>query len=127
MTMQDPIADMLTRLRNTQDKQVNIPHSKIKEKISEILLKEGYIQSFQVIGEVKKVIVIEMKEYYGKPVIEKIIRISKPSSRYYVCAKTVPRFYNGYGVSVLSTSKGIMSDREARSHNIGGEILFKIV
>ncbi|BCL74280.1 30S ribosomal protein S8 [Jeongeupia sp. HS-3] len=126
MAMHDPIADMLTRIRNAQraDKvSVAMPSSKLKVAIAEVLQSEGYVESFAVVGDVKPTLTIELKYYAGRPVIERIDRISKPGLRIYKGATDIPRVMNGLGVAILSTSKGVMTDRKARAQGIGGELL----
>ncbi|MDR3412961.1 MAG: 30S ribosomal protein S8 [Formivibrio sp.] len=126
MAMQDPIADMLTRIRNAQraDKPaVAMPSSKLKVAIAKVLQDEGYIESFAVTSDVKPVLTIELKYYAGRPVIERIDRVSKPGLRIYKGATDIPQVMNGLGVAILSTSKGVMTDRKARAHGVGGELL----
>lgn len=126
----DPIADMLTRVRNGihggKDK-VSIPYSKVKEAIAGILKDEGFIQGFGVEGDgAKKNIEVELKHLQKKTHIFKIVRISKPGGRVYVDCDHIPIVKSGYGISVLSTSKGIMADKKARELRLGGEILFTV-
>lgn len=126
MAMHDPIADMLTRIRNAQraDKaQVTMPSSTLKLAIAGVLQDEGYIESFEVAGDVKPVLTIELKYYAGRPVIERLDRVSKPGLRIYKGATEIPTVMNGLGVAILSTSKGVMTDRKARANGIGGELL----
>ena len=127
MTMQDPLADMLTRIRNAlmaKAKKVKIPYSKIKNSIAEILVEEGYVESFSVNGEkAEKHIEIMLKYYRGQPVIEEIKKVSRPSLRRYLKADEVPHIKAGLGICIMSTSKGIIVDRKARELNLGGEIL----
>ncbi|WP_035061761.1 30S ribosomal protein S8 [Andreprevotia chitinilytica] len=126
MAMHDPIADMLTRIRNAQraDKvQVAMPSSKLKIAIAKVLQDEGYIESFVASGDVKPVLTIELKYYAGRPVIERIERVSKPGLRIYKGANDIPQVMNGLGVAILSTSKGVMTDRKARANGVGGELL----
>ena len=131
MSMSDPIADMLTRIRNAQsvDKAVvSMPSSKIKVAIAQVLKDEGYIEDFAVRDlEGKPVIEIGLKYYAGKPVIEKIERISRPGLRIYKGRDDIPRVMNGLGVAIVSTSKGVMTDRRARETGIGGEVLCVVV
>jgi small subunit ribosomal protein S8 len=129
MTMSDPIADMLTRIRNANTAKhdfVDIPASKIKVAIAEILEKEGYIKSFrvEVVGGFKN-IRVELKYAQGKTqkVISGLKRISKPGLRIYANAEELPKVLGGLGVAVVSTNKGVMTDKEARQQNVGGEIL----
>ena len=131
MTMTDPIADMLTRIRNAlkvQHESVDIPASKLKLRIAEILKLEGYITNFQVISEgARKNIRIFLKyDEKGRPIIEGLKRVSKPGRRIYAGYEDIPKVLNGYGINIVSTSKGIITDREARRKQVGGEILCSI-
>lgn len=126
--MTDPIADMLTRIRNgnsARHKSVDIPASNIKKEISNILLKEGYIKNVEVIDDDKQgVIRIDLK--YGEnneKVISGIKRISKPGLRVYVGSQDVPKVLGGLGIAIISTSKGMLTDKEARQNNVGGEVI----
>ena len=128
MTMTDPIADMLTRIRNAHKinaVSVLIPHSKIKESIAKVLLEEGYIKGFNAesIENNKNNLNIELKYFEGKPVIEKLDRVSKPGLRIYKQTSGIPRVMGGLGVAIVSTSTGVMSDRKARELGQGGEVL----
>ncbi len=127
MSMSDPIADMLTRIRNAQlaDKvSVSVPLSKVKTAIAQVLKDEGYIENFTSKGEDSKPsLEIGLKYYAGKPVIEKIERVSRPGLRIYKPAREVPRVMNGLGVAIMSTSRGVMTDRKARESGVGGEVL----
>jgi len=126
MSMQDPIADMLTRIRNAHHRskpEVTIPSSKLKASIAKVLLDEGYIGGFSVSEEVKPTLTVELKYFEGKPVIEEITRISKPSLRLYLGSDDLPKVRSGLGVAIVSTSNGVMTDRAARSAGIGGEVL----
>ena len=126
MSMQDPISDMLTRLRNgymSKQKEVVIPSSKLKAAIAQVLEQEGYIKSFHVDGDVKKSLVVEMKYFNRRAVIEGIERISKPSCRLYCGCKDIPKVKDGLGLAILSTPKGILSGKDAEKQNVGGEIL----
>jgi small subunit ribosomal protein S8 len=131
MSMSDPIADMLARIRNGQKSEkatIKCPDSKMKRSILDVLKFEGYIGGYTV-EEIRtniNEITIELRYYDGRSVIQKIDRKSKPGRRVYSSASDLPKYYNGMGISVLSTSKGVMSDSEARTHNIGGEILFTV-
>jgi len=131
MSMSDPIADMLTRIRNAQatDKvSVLVPASKVKQAIAQVLKDEGYIEDFAVRdNEGKPVIEIGLKYYAGKPVIEKLERISRPGLRIYKRRDDIPRVMNGLGVAIVSTSKGVMTDRRARETGLGGEVLCIVV
>ena len=124
--MTDPISDMLARIRNAHTAllpTVEIPHSKIKENIAGILKKEGYINEYAVEGKAPKAIKIKLKYNGRKGVIEGLRRISTPGLRNYVGATEIPRVRNGLGISILSTSQGVMSGQEARKKNVGGELL----
>ena len=126
MAMHDPIADMLTRIRNAQRAEkaaVTMPSSKLKVAIAKVLQDEGYIESFNVTGDAKPELSIELKYYAGRPVIERIERVSKPGLRIYKGATEIPQVMNGLGVAILSTSKGVMTDRKARTQGVGGELL----
>ncbi|MBE9608939.1 30S ribosomal protein S8 [Chitinilyticum piscinae] len=126
MAMHDPIADMLTRIRNAQRAEktsVVMPSSKLKVAIAEVLKDEGYIESFAISGDVKPELNIELKYYAGRPVIERIERVSKPGLRIYKGVGEIPQVMNGLGVAILSTSKGVMTDRKARANGVGGELL----
>lgn len=131
MTMTDPLGDMLTRIRNAQMRgkgKVSTPASKIRQNVLDVLQTEGYIRGYaQVEFEGgKPEIEIELKYFDGDPVIKEIKRISKPGRRVYSSVGDLPRVHNGLGVSILSTSKGVMSDSEARNQNVGGEILCRV-
>ena len=124
--MSDTIADLLTRIRNGQSAEkasVTMPFSKMKLSIGKVLENEGSIDSTDVSGEAKKELTVLLKYYEGKPVIENIKRISKPSLRIFKPAKDVPNVRNGLGICIVSTSHGVMTDREAREKNYGGEII----
>jgi len=128
MTMTDPIADMLTRIRNghkIKAESVLMPTSKIKINIAKVLVEEGYINGYQEEdGENnKKNLLINLKYYEGRPVIEKIERVSRPGLRVYKPANKLPKVMGGLGILILSTSKGVMSDRQAKNQGQGGEIL----
>ena len=126
MTMQDPIADLLTRMRNAQmagHVTVDIPNSKAKQAILQVLLDEGYINDFTTSEDVKGVITLALKYHNGAPVIEEIARVSRPGLRIYKESNDLPQVRGGLGVAIVSTSKGVMSDRSARSNGVGGEIL----
>jgi len=127
MSMSDPIADMLTRIRNGQmiDKEtVSMPSSKLKKAIAQVLSDEGYIDGFKVREmDGRPEIEIALKYYAGRPVIEKIDRVSRPGLRIYKGMDDLPRVMNGLGVAILSTSQGVMTDRKARSLGVGGEVL----
>jgi small subunit ribosomal protein S8 len=127
MSMHDPIADMLTRIRNAQqaEKQlVAMPASKLKAAIAKVLKDEGYIEDFALReNEGKAELEINLKYYAGKPVIEKIERVSRPGLRMYKPSRDIPKVMNGLGVAIVSTSKGVMTDRKARGLGVGGEVL----
>ena len=128
MTMSDPIADMLTRIRNANTAKhdtVDVPASKMKVSIAEILLKEGYIKKFEMI-EVDGINMIHITLKYGAnktQVIQGLRRVSKPGLRIYTSVEDMPQVMRGLGIAILSTSKGIMTDKQARRENIGGEVL----
>lgn len=130
MSMQDPIADMLTRIRNAQarsKREVAMPASKRKEAIAQVLKDEGYIADFRVsTGETYPELVIALRYYDGRPVIEKIERVSRPGLRVYRGCDELPRVVGGLGVAVVSTSRGLMTDRAARALGIGGEVLCSV-
>ncbi|MDA0240944.1 MAG: 30S ribosomal protein S8 [Proteobacteria bacterium] len=128
MTMSDPVADLLTRIRNGQHarrQNIKAPASALRENLLDVLKREGYIRDYSRynvrpgIDEIK----IELKYFEGEPVIKEIARISKPGRRVYSKVKDLPRVYNGLGISIVSTPQGVMSDAEARTNNVGGEIL----
>ena len=126
--MTDPIADMLTRIRNGQaarKAEVRMPSSKLKAGIARVLKEEGYIEDYEVSeeGGGKATLTIRLKYYRGEPVIERIERVSKPGLRIYRGRDELPRVLGGYGIAVVSTSKGVMSDRAARAAGHGGEVL----
>ncbi|AYN24580.1 30S ribosomal protein S8 [Buchnera aphidicola] len=126
MSMQDPVADMLTRIRNGQSANkysIKMPYSKLKISIIELLKKEGYIKKFNVEGNHKLEIEVILKYFKGKSVIEMIQRVSRPSLRIYKKKNTLPKVMAGLGIAVISTSKGIMTDRTARRLGLGGEVL----
>lgn len=127
MSMTDPIADMLTRIRNAQTAQkgaVVMPSSKLKVAIAAVLKDEGYIDDFAIRENGgKPELAIALKYYSGRPVIERIERISKPGLRVYKGKDDLPRVLNGLGVAIVSTPKGVMTDRKARASNVGGEVL----
>jgi small subunit ribosomal protein S8 len=125
--MTDPIADMLTRIRNAQMAEkvaVSMPSSKIKVAIAKVLKDEGYIDDFAVRGETgKNQLDIALKYYAGRPVIERIERISKPGLRVYKGKDDLPKVMNGLGIAIVSTPQGVMTDRRARAANTGGEVI----
>lgn len=124
--MQDTIADMLTRIRNAQSaskETVAMPSSKVKASIAAVLKEEGYIEEYKVTGEVKPELSITLKYYAGRPVIEKIERISRPGLRIYRRCDELPTVMNGLGVAIVSTSRGVITDRRARALQVGGEVI----
>lgn len=128
MSMTDPIADMLTRIRNAQrasHELVNIPSSKLKINVAKVLKSEGYIKNFRIIsdGQHRFIRIFLKYDKEGDAVIEGIKRVSKPGCRVYAGSDEVPKVLNGYGINILSTSKGLMTDNEARKMRVGGEIL----
>lgn len=127
MSMNDPISDMLTRIRNAQQAEresVSMPSSKLKAAIAKVLKDEGYIEDFAVRGETSKPeLEVSLKYYAGRPVIEKIERVSRPGLRVYKPSRDIPRVMNGLGVAIVSTPQGVMTDRKARGMGIGGEVL----
>jgi small subunit ribosomal protein S8 len=127
MSMSDPIADMLTRIRNAQlvDKSsVSMPSSKLKVAIAKVLKDEGYIENFAVRGDAARPeLEIELKYYAGRPVIERIERVSRPGLRIYKGRHDIPSVMNGLGVAIITTPMGVMTDRKARAAGIGGEVL----
>ena len=127
MSMSDPISDMLTRIRNAQmanKASVAMPSSKVKVAIVEVLKDEGYVEDYAVSDvDGKATLEIGLKYYAGRPVIERIDRVSKPGLRIYKGVSDIPRVMNGLGVAIVSTPKGVMTDRKARASNVGGEVL----
>lgn len=126
MTMQDPIADLLTRIRNAQlagHESVLIPHSKLKCEIIRVLREEGYIETYRVTDDVKPLIEVTLKYSKGVPVIEKLKRVSRPGLRIYKDSDNVPTVNGGLGVAIVSTNKGVMTDRLARKEGVGGEVI----
>jgi small subunit ribosomal protein S8 len=127
MSMSDPIADLLTRIRNAQmvaKPSVTVPASNLKVAIAQVLKDEGYIDTFAVKGETEKPeLEIGLKYYAGRPVIERIERVSRPGLRVYKGRHEIPQVMNGLGVAIVTTPKGVMTDRKARAAGIGGEVL----
>jgi small subunit ribosomal protein S8 len=126
--MSDPIADMLTRIRNAQLAEkisVRMPLSKVKKAIAQVLIDEGYVDGMNIVDEAgkKPELELSLKYYSGRPVIEKIERVSRPGLRIYKGAQDIPRVMNGLGVAIMSTPQGVMTDRKARKTGIGGEVL----
>ena len=131
MAFVDPVGDMITRIRNAQMRSLNkvkIPSSKLRAKILDVLKKEGYISDYKMTSEDsnKNTLSIDLKYSNGSPVIREIKRISKPGRRIYARADSIPKIQNGLGVAIISTSKGIMTDNDARNQNIGGELICKV-
>ena len=130
MSLSDPIGDMIARVKNAQSrnhKKVNLPSSNFKTKIAEILKSEGYIIDFKVINVEKKgKLEIDLKYNLGNPVINSIERVSKPGRRIFSRAESLPKINNGLGIAIVSTSKGVMTDIDARKNKLGGEIICKV-
>ena len=131
MSLSDPLGDMLTRIRNGQrarQSRIASPASRLRADVLEVLKREGYIRAWGV-EDVRpgiKVLSIELKYSEGEPVIKEINRVSKPGRRVYAKIKELPKIYNGFGISILSTPRGVMSDNEARVANVGGEVLCRV-
>lgn len=127
MSMSDPIADMLTRIRNASQvgkKSVSVPASRIKSAIAEVLKAEGYIDNFETAGDgVNLSLELRLKYFRGKPVIEEIARVSRPGCRIYAGGGELPSVRGGLGVALISTSKGVLTDKTARREGVGGEVL----
>jgi small subunit ribosomal protein S8 len=127
MSMSDPIADLLTRIRNAQmvaKESVSVPASKVKVAIAQVLKDEGYVDGFKVVQEAgKSELVIVLKYYAGRPVIERIERVSRPGLRVYKGSEAIPQVKNGLGVAIVTTPRGVMTDRKARATGVGGEVL----
>ena len=127
MSMSDPIADMLTRIRNAQlveKAAVTMPASKLKVAIAQVLKDEGYIDGYRVVDDAgKRQLEIGLKYYAGRPVIERIERVSRPGLRVYKGRDAIPQVMNGLGVAIVTTPKGVMTDRKARQTGVGGEVL----
>jgi len=125
--MTDPIADMLTRIRNgqmAQKQSVSMPSSTLKKAVAVVLKEEGYVEDFEVVDEAgKPQLTVTLKYYQGKPVIENIQRVSRPGLRIYKSCDELPAVMGGLGTAIVSTSKGLMTDRSARSNGVGGEVL----
>ena len=131
MSFVDPIGDMITRIRNAQMRllsSVKIPSSKFRVKILDVLKKEGYISDYKVLSDLnnKGSLSVDLKYNNGSPVIKEIKRVSKPGRRIYARANSIPKIQNGLGLAIVSTSKGIMTDEEARSQKVGGEIICRV-
>lgn len=126
MSMQDTLADMFTRIRNghmAEKQAVSMPSSKLKVSVADVLKNEGYIADYKVEGEAKPVLTVELKYFEGKPVIEEIKRVSRPGLRIYKAAADLPKIAGGLGVAIVSTNKGVMTDRAARAAGVGGEVI----
>jgi len=126
MSLSDPLGDMLTRIRNGQSSQksaIKSPASRLRKNVLEVLRREGYIRGYQQEEEGFKELSIELKYHNGEPVIRELRRVSKPGRRVYSGVKDLPRVYNGLGIAILSTPRGVMSDAEAREAHVGGEVL----
>ena len=129
MSMQDTLADMFTRIRNAQTAghaTVSLPSSKQKVAVASVLKDEGFVDDFSVEGDVKKVMHITLRYFEGKPVIESIKRISRPGLRQYKGTDNLPKVSGGLGIAIVSTSKGVMTDRAARAQGVGGEIICEV-
>jgi small subunit ribosomal protein S8 len=130
MAMNDPLGDLLTRIRNAQMRnksKVSSPNSRLRESVLEVLKTEGYIRGYAVVEkDGRSEIEVELKYFDGEPVIREIERVSKPGRRVYTSVKNMPRINNGLGVTIVSTPKGVMADHDARDANVGGEILCKV-
>lgn len=126
MSMQDTLADMVTRIRNAQmatKETVTMPSSKMKIEVARVLKEEGYVEDYQVQGDIKPELTVTLKYFEGKAVIEKIQRVSKPSLRSYKGKSSLPKVNAGLGVAIISTSQGVMTDRAARAAGVGGEVI----
>ncbi len=130
MAMNDPLGDLLTRIRNGQKARmsaVTSPASRLRANVLEVLKREGYIRNYSVDGtKPGGEITVELKYHEGQPVIQEISRISTPGRRVYSRISDLPRYYNGLGISILSTPRGVLSDSEARTQNVGGEVLCRV-
>ncbi len=131
MSFTDPIADMITRIRNGQLRKLNtvsIPNSRLRAKILDVLKDEGYISNYKILSEKQnnKSLIVDLKYNNGIPVIKDIARVSKPGRRVYAKANSIPKIQNGLGIAIVSTSMGIMSDNDARSKKIGGEVICRV-
>jgi small subunit ribosomal protein S8 len=131
MSVNDPLGDMLTRIRNAlgrRKSKVSTPASRLRTRVLDVMKAEGYIRDYSQVdyGNGKSEIEIELKYAEGGPVIREIMRVSKPGRRVYVSVRSIPHVANGLGISILSTPKGVMADHEAREQNVGGEVLCQI-
>ncbi len=130
MSLQDPVSDMLTRIRNAQKAtkvNVKMPSSNQKVSIAKVLKDEGYVSEFSVSGDAKKVLSIDLKYYQGKPVIESIKRVSRPGLRIFKSKDELPSVNGGLGIAIISTSKGMMTEKQARATGNGGEVICTVV
>ncbi len=127
IAVSDPVGDMLARIRNAQERgksKVVLPPSRLRERVLEVLHKEGYIRGFTTVEkDGKSELEVELKYFDGAPVIKEVHRVSKPGRRVYASVTTLPSVYNGLGIAILSTPKGVMTDADARAQNVGGEVL----
>lgn len=126
MSMSDPIADMLTRIRNAQavgKEMVKMPSSKLKLAIAQVLQAEGYVEDYKTVGDTKAELQIKLKYYAGRPVIEYIERVSTPGLRVYKGCEQIPQVMNGLGIAIVTTPAGVMTDRKARAMKMGGEVI----
>lgn len=131
MAMSDPLGDMLSRIRNGQMANkavIECPFSKLRENVCKVLVEEGFIRAYKAVEQDnnKKALMIELKYAEGRGVIRQIDRVSKPGRRVYTSMKDMPRFYNGLGILVVSTPRGVMADHQARAANVGGEVLCQV-
>ena len=131
MSVNDPIGDMLTRIRNAQERgksKVSTPHSRLRENVLNVLQGEGFIRGYAVVqlGSNKAEIEVELKYFDGAPVIRELQRVSKPGRRVYSAVTAMPRVANGLGITIVSTPKGVMADHSAREQNVGGELLCRV-
>ena len=130
MNLTDPIGDMIARIRNGQMRfleNIQIPGSRLRENILQVLKEQGFISNYTVLSDKnKKNITVNLKYDHGSPVIKEIKRVSKPGRRIYASANSIPKIQNGLGISIVSTSKGVMTDYEARKQNVGGEIICRV-
>lgn len=128
--MTDPIADMLTRIKNAilaRHNELEVPHSKVKEAIVKILAANGYLESYEVVAKSPQSVIVMKPKYFGKtPAITDLKRISKPGQRRYFSVKYIPRALGGYGLTIVSTSKGLLTDKEAKKQNLGGEVMCQV-
>jgi small subunit ribosomal protein S8 len=126
MTMQDPVADLLTRIRNAQSArhaEVSMPSSKQKRAILDVLVSEGYVASYQENADIKPVLTVQLKYVKGVPVIEEVKRVSRPGLRIYKESSDLPKVRGGLGIAIVSTDKGMLTDRVARAQGVGGEVI----